>query len=783
MTDVSAPTTLPPRAQIHAPSRRTVLLKRLLSCLAGGVVLAMMVGSQEGSQTDYGYAFRKSVLEPRIVVFLGIGVLLFLAITYWPTIVPYLTRPGFWPFVSGALAVIAAITLMHWYDPAGDGKFSATAGVVSRSSNVSAIASAFFGWLAWTELLAIVIVGGASIILGLRRLAGVVAIAAVVAAIISYLAHQGVVHAGGHLIDHSLGYAAAILGYLVIAGAMLISATTAAQQVESKALVGRIFAFRPGLPLIVLGAVLTLLAFLEARWFSPGDKNTTLSSTHSLFAGSGLSSLEYDYLGWLGWLIFAIVAVVAGAAVWVRSRWLGWVAAAAGLAATVLTLITMYGISKIGAQDKVDAATGPWQNLGAGGWMACGGLFLLGAAGFIAATALRPSASSLPAGIPDGAGRRRRAGYTSSDVVGTSKGTQKALGYLSAPGAARSALLIAVAAALFYPPTATSFWQEVVVSQIGISMLLAVGLNVVVGWAGLLDLGFIAFYAIGSYTTAYFVGSLPIKPPHWMIVTPLLTIPLAVGVCLLAGLALGAPTLRLRGDYLAIVTLGFGEIIHLSAVNSQGITNGSEGLTNDTQRHTKSVPNPSVHLGPLHIDWGLNQLQYWYLLLVFLVLIVLAFRRLEQSRLGRAWAAVREDEVAAQATGINTTKVKLAAFAIGASTSGVAGAFFASQIGVFTPDNFVLNNSILIVAYVVFGGMGSLSGAMAGAAMLTWLPQFLKYQVPPADKLMWIGAVVMLMMIFRPAGLIPARRRAAELHGLDTPSSAETLAVPASEGL
>ncbi len=781
MTDATAPTTLPPRAQIHAPSRRTVLLKRLLACLAGGVVLAMMVGSQEGSQTDYGYAFRKSVLEPRIVVFLGIGVLLFLAITYWPTIVPYLTRPGFWPLLSGALAVIAAITLMHWYDPAGDGKFSSTATVVRHASHISALATAFFGWLAWTELLAIVIVGAASIILGWRRVAAGVAVAALIAAVISYLAHQAVVNSGGHQIDHSLGYAAAILGYLVVAGAMMVSATTAAQQVESKALVGRMFAFRPGLPLVVVGAVLTILAFLEARWFSPGDKNTTLSATHSLFAGSGLSALEYDYLGWLGWLLFAIVVVLAGAAVWMRSRALGWVAAVAGLVATLLTLLTMYEMSKIGAQHKLDAATGPWQNLGAGGWMACGGLFLLGAAGFIAATALRPSSGA--AGFSGAHGRRGGVGYTSSDVVGAGTGRQKAIGYLSAPGAARSALLIAVAAALFYPPTATSFWQEVVVSQIGISMLLAVGLNVVVGWAGLLDLGFIAFYAIGSYTTAYFVGSLPVKPPHWMIVTPLLTIPLAVIVCLLAGLALGAPTLRLRGDYLAIVTLGFGEIIHLSAVNSQGITNGSEGLTNDTQRHTKSVPQPSIHLGPLHIHWGLNQLQYWYLLLVFLVLIVLAFRRLEQSRLGRAWAAVREDEVAAQATGINTTKVKLAAFAIGASTSGVAGAFFASQIGVFTPDNFVLNNSILIVAYVVFGGMGSLSGAMAGAAMLTWLPQFLKYQVPPADKLMWIGAVVMLMMIFRPAGLIPARRRAAELHGLDAPTSAETLAVPASEGL
>jgi ABC-type branched-subunit amino acid transport system permease subunit len=315
-------------------------------------------------------------------------------------------------------------------------------------------------------------------------------------------------------------------------------------------------------------------------------------------------------------------------------------------------------------------------------------------------------------------------------------------------------------------------------------MLLAAGLNVVVGWAGLLDLGFIAFYALGSYTTAYLVGSLPKKPPSWLHMTPLLAIPFALVVCLIAGVILGAPTLRLRGDYLAIVTLGFGEIIYLLAVNNPGhLTNGSEGVNTDVNQHTHSVPYPSIHIGPLHIRWGLNQLQYWYLLLVFLVIIVLLFRRLEQSRLGRAWAAVREDEVAAQATGINTTRVKLMAFAIGASTSGVAGVYFASQVGSFTPDNFVLNQSILIVAYVVFGGMGSLTGALAGAAMLTWLPEFLKSVVPQADRLMWIGAILILMMIFRPAGLIPARRRQAELSHFSDESSSETRAVPLGEGL
>jgi ABC-type branched-subunit amino acid transport system permease subunit len=293
---------------------------------------------------------------------------------------------------------------------------------------------------------------------------------------------------------------------------------------------------------------------------------------------------------------------------------------------------------------------------------------------------------------------------------------------------------------------------------------------VVVGWAGLLDLGYIAFYEIGSYTTAYLVGALPVKPPSWLEMTPLLTIPFAIVACLIAGVLLGAPTLRLRGDYLAIVTLGFGEIIQILAVNNPGgFTGGPQGPT---------VPHPVLKIGGVQVTWGQDNLPYWYLLLIMLVVVIVFFYRLEGSRLGRAWAAIREDEVAAQATGVNTARVKLLAFAIGASTSALAGAFFATQIGYFDPSLFTLQASILIVAYVVFGGMGSLQGAMAGAAMLTWLPQFLKDQVPQDDRQMWIGALVLAMMIFRPAGLLPAKRRKAELEGLDAPGSAETAAVP-----
>jgi ABC-type branched-subunit amino acid transport system permease subunit len=343
-----------------------------------------------------------------------------------------------------------------------------------------------------------------------------------------------------------------------------------------------------------------------------------------------------------------------------------------------------------------------------------------------------------------------------------------------------SVALFGVGLALFYPPTATSFWQQALVTDIGVYVLLAIGLNVVIGWAGLLDLGYIAFYALGSYTTAYLTGSLPVQPPSWLLLSPLWAIPAAILVCLIAGVILGGPTLRLRGDYLAIVTLGFGEIIRISAVNNPGnFTNGPRGVAHP-------VPHPVINLGFFKIQWGGDQLQYWYLLLALVAIVFVLFYRLEGSRLGRAWAAVREDEVAAQASGVNTTRVKLLAFAIGASTSGLAGVFFASDIGYFNPQNFVLNNSILVVAYVVFGGMGSLTGAIAGAAALTWLPDFLRDQVPSEDRIMWIGAVLVIMMIFRPQGLIPARRRKAELVGLaghDTNVLQSLQAIPAGEGV
>jgi ABC-type branched-subunit amino acid transport system permease subunit len=678
-----------------------------------------------------------------------------------------------WPLISGLLAVLAGQTLMHWYDPLGDGKFGTVATAVSKTRDISPLTSAYFGWLAWTELALVIVLCAVGVALRQRLAASIGAALAVLAAVFTWYAHHSVVATGGG-IDHSLGWAAVVVGYLVIAFAGAIIAVSQAQSSAAHAFANRVLGWRPGLPLVVAGLVLGVLAFFVGRWFAPSSSqyNTDFGGLHGVFAPTALASWALAYLSWAGWALLPVAVLLAGVATYLRSRPLAWLAAAMGGAGAIYTLATVYEFSKVAAQVAPTFGS-TWQNLGTGGWMACGAFLLLGGAGFVAATAeghTEPAgedAATIAPGAPPQIAKEARP-----------------TGFLSAPGAARSAVIATIAFALFYPPTATSFWQSVLVSEIGIYVLLAVGLNVVVGWAGLLDLGFIAFFAIGSYTTAYLTDSLPIHPPSWLVLPPLAAIPFAVVVCLIAGVLLGAPTLRLRGDYLAIVTLGFGEIIRIIANNADAITNGSRGTAVDPTRGVNNVPHPAIHVGPFHITWGLNQLQYWYLLLVLVIIVVVLFRRLENSRLGRAWAAIREDEVAAQATGMNTFRVKLLAFAIGASTSGLAGVFFGSYIGFFTPDNFVLNNSILVVAYVVFGGMGSLPGAMAGAALLTWLPEFLKNQVPAPDRQMWIGAVVLLMMIFRPAGLVPARRRRIELSAdhLEEALSSETVAVPSGVG-
>ncbi|MCL9796712.1 branched-chain amino acid ABC transporter permease [Frankia sp. AgKG'84/4] len=315
--------------------------------------------------------------------------------------------------------------------------------------------------------------------------------------------------------------------------------------------------------------------------------------------------------------------------------------------------------------------------------------------------------------------------------------------------------LVLLAIAIIAPQVVSTAAQQSMVTDIGIYALLALGLNVVVGYAGLLDLGYIAFFAIGAYTTAYFTSqsAMPWHAPFTL--NPFFVFPIALVLAALAGVILGAPTLRLRGDYLAIVTLGFGEIIHLLANNADGITNGARGAF--------GVPHLSVHLLGLDYTWGIDPKPYYYLLLAIVVLVMIAFGRLERSRIGRAWAAIREDEVAAEATGVATLRLKLLAFAIGASVSGFAGVLFASK-QFFNPQSFSLQASFFVVAVVIFGGMGSRLGVVVGAVVLQGLAFYLRDKVEPADRYLYFGAVIVIMMIFRPQGLVPSRRRRREIE-------------------
>jgi branched-chain amino acid transport system permease protein len=355
----------------------------------------------------------------------------------------------------------------------------------------------------------------------------------------------------------------------------------------------------------------------------------------------------------------------------------------------------------------------------------------------------------------------RRYGSNATEALGAVRTVRTRVGgnRLAQYGGYLAVLLVAI----LVPPQLSVFWQQVLVSQIGIFVLLTIGLNVVVGFAGLLDLGYIAFYAIGAYTAAYLTGypdskrghisPLPVHPPVHL--NPFLVFPFAVLACLIAGLLLGAPTLRLRGDYLAIVTLGFGEIVYSIALIKTDVTGGDSGAFN--------IPHFAINIGGAHYKWGVNPLPYYWLLLIFIAFVFIVFRRLEHTRTGRAWAAIREDEVAAAASGVPTVRYKLLAFAIGASTSGFAGVLYAANVNFINPASFVLQQSILVLVLVIFGGMGSMWGVIAGAAVLEWLPEALRSRVPASDRFIYYGLLIILMMIFRPQGLIPSRRRTLEI--------------------
>jgi branched-chain amino acid transport system permease protein len=323
---------------------------------------------------------------------------------------------------------------------------------------------------------------------------------------------------------------------------------------------------------------------------------------------------------------------------------------------------------------------------------------------------------------------------------------------------------VLIVVALSVPHIVTqSYWMYLIVEQVGVWILLAEGLNVVVGFAGLLDLGFVAFYAIGAYTTAWLTGVLPAPPFLHHVIPTLWVIPIGVVAAMIVGILLGIPTLRLRGDYLAIVTLGFALIIDDYVGNQNGITGGGVG--------SRQVPYFSIHLGALRIHWGVNPVPYYYLCLIFVVIFLVAFSLLEHSRVGRAWVALREDEVAAESIGINPLKYKVMAFAVGAASGGFAGVLSAGLVGNIGPTMFQYQASINILVLVIFGGMGSIWGVALGAVFLQMITSYLDNYQPWGfqlnDLFMYIGALLIIMMIFRPAGLMPSRRRKREIQAYE----------------
>ena len=308
-------------------------------------------------------------------------------------------------------------------------------------------------------------------------------------------------------------------------------------------------------------------------------------------------------------------------------------------------------------------------------------------------------------------------------------------------------------------------------------VLLAIGLNIIVGYAGLLDLGYVAFFAVGAYLFAllaspHLTESFPALAsvfPGGLHITIWVALPLAAGVAALFGILLGAPTLKLRGDYLAIVTLGFGEIIRVFLNNLDhpiNHTNGPRGIGQiDAIEMFGWKLSRRLEIGDFEI--ASVTLIYW-LLLALVVLAIIVSHRLAHSRIGRAWMAIREDEIAAKAMGINTRNMKLLAFAAGASFGGVSGVVFAGFQGFISPESFSLMESIMIVAMVVLGGLGHLPGVVLGAVLLAALPEVLRYVAGPLQELtggrldaailrqMLIALAMIIVMLLRPRGLWPS---------------------------
>jgi branched-chain amino acid transport system permease protein len=306
-------------------------------------------------------------------------------------------------------------------------------------------------------------------------------------------------------------------------------------------------------------------------------------------------------------------------------------------------------------------------------------------------------------------------------------------------------LLALLIVALIYPQLTNRYAQDVAVNVL-IYICLGLGLNIVVGLAGMLDLGYIAFYGVGAYTYALLNTHFGIS--FWV------TLPIAALLACIAGCIIGYPTLRMRGDYLAIVTLGFGEIVRIILNNWMSLTNGPNGILGVK---APSILWPGFAEGFSFEMLYLKKLHYlYYIALGLAIITIIAVRHLNYSRIGRAWESIREDETAAELMGVNTFLLKLLAYAMGALFAGLAGAFFCARMRFVSPESFTFLESAMVLSMVVLGGMGSIPGIMLGAAALIVLPEvFREFET---YRMLAFGLAMIVMMLFRPAGLIPAKR-------------------------
>jgi len=306
-------------------------------------------------------------------------------------------------------------------------------------------------------------------------------------------------------------------------------------------------------------------------------------------------------------------------------------------------------------------------------------------------------------------------------------------------------LVVVLVLALLFPVFTTRYAQDVAVNVL-IYICLGLGLNIVVGLAGMLDLGYIAFYGIGAYS--YALLNIHYGLSFWV------CLPLAAFLSCIAGCIIGYPTLRMRGDYLAIVTLAFGEIVRLILNNWMSLTNGPNGILGIK---VPGIFYPSFFNGFSMEHLWLKKLHYlYYVALMLAIVTIISVYRLNYSRIGRAWESIREDETAAELMGVNTFLLKLLAYAMGAVFAGLAGAFFASRMRFVSPESFTFLESAMVLCMVVLGGMGSIPGIILGAAALIVLPElFREFEL---YRMLAFGAAMVVMMLFKPSGLIPAKR-------------------------